>query len=80
MNEYNKTLQREIRSYEEAISDMKSVLDMIDHARDPRNITLSVDNKEVAIDSFGISAIKMAINGRIIHYQSAIRMTREMMI
>lgn len=80
MNEFNKTLQREIATYDEAIIDMKSVLDMIDHARDPNGITLSVDEESTKICPFGVHALKSAISAKIIQYKSAIMNARRQMI
>lgn len=80
MNRYNKVLQNEINSYEDTIDDLKSVLGILENASDEKETTLYVDEKVAVIFPVGISALKSAINGKIIALQSAIRNVRKRMI
>lgn len=80
MNEYNKTLQREINTYEEAINNLDSLLEMISTASDQMHITLSVDGESMKIGPFGVHALKSALSYKITQYKSAITNARRQMI
>lgn len=80
MNEYNEILQRKINIYEDAITDIKAVLELIKDASYQKHITLLVDEKVVVLGPFGVAAIMAAISAKIIQYKSAITNLRRHII